>query len=38
MVAVDRDDGFRRVPRPSAHAFARVARTGDLARLRVGPG
>lgn len=30
LVGVDRDDGLRRIVRPSAHAFAEVARTGRL--------
>jgi beta-glucosidase len=34
LVAIDRDDNFRRVPRPSAHAFARVARSGRIPDLR----
>jgi beta-glucosidase len=34
LVGIDRDDGLRRVVRPSAHAFGRVARTGRLAALR----
>jgi beta-glucosidase len=36
MIGIDRADDFRRVPRPSAEAFARVARSGDLATLRTG--
>jgi beta-glucosidase len=36
MIAIDRADGFRRHPRPSAEAFARVARSGDLTTLRAG--
>lgn len=34
LVAVARDDDFRRTPKPSAHAFARVARSGRIADLR----
>jgi beta-glucosidase len=34
LVAVDRDKDFTRDPKPSAHAFARVATTGRLAALR----
>jgi beta-glucosidase len=34
LVGIDRDDELRRVVRPSAHAFGRVARTGRLAALR----
>nr|MDT0661947.1 glycoside hydrolase family 1 protein [Micromonospora sp. DSM 115978] len=34
LVAVERDGDLRRVPKPSAHAFARVARSGRLAALR----
>ncbi|MDN4476803.1 glycoside hydrolase family 1 protein [Demequina sp. SYSU T00192] len=34
LIAVDRAHGFTRTPKPSAHAFARVARTGRLAALR----
>jgi beta-glucosidase len=34
LVGIDREDGLRRVVRPSAHAFGRVARTGRLAALR----
>jgi beta-glucosidase len=34
LIAVDRDKDFARVPKPSAHAFARVATTGRLAALR----
>jgi beta-glucosidase len=30
LIAVDRQNDFRRVPKPSAHAFARVARTGRI--------
>ncbi|WP_250007529.1 glycoside hydrolase family 1 protein [Actinoplanes sp. M2I2] len=30
LIAVDHDDDFARLPKPSAHAFARVARTGRL--------
>jgi beta-glucosidase len=33
LIAVDRDRDFRRVPKPSAYAFARVARTGRIAAL-----
>lgn len=34
LIAVDRDDDFRRIPKPSAHALTRVARTGRIAALR----
>jgi len=34
LVEVDREDDLRRIPRPSAHAFGRVARSGRLADLR----
>lgn len=34
LVAVDRAEGFRREPKPSAYAFRRVAESGDLSRLR----
>jgi beta-glucosidase len=34
LIAVDRENGFRRIPKPSAHAYARVARSGSLAALR----
>ena len=34
IVGIDRDDGLRRVVRPSAEAFGRVARSGDLGDLR----
>ncbi|KRE30832.1 glycoside hydrolase family 1 protein [Agromyces sp. Soil535] len=34
LIAVDRIDGFRRTPKPSAHAFARVARSGRIGELR----
>jgi beta-glucosidase len=34
LIAVDRDNHFTRVPKPSAYAFARVAATGHLAALR----
>ena len=34
IVAIDRGDGLRRVVRPSAEAFGRVARSGDLSELR----
>lgn len=33
LVAIDREDDFRRHPKPSAHAFARVARSGRIAEL-----
>jgi beta-glucosidase len=33
LVGIDRSDGLRRVVRPSAEAFGRVAATGDLAAL-----
>jgi beta-glucosidase len=36
LIAVDRDRGFRRIPKPSAHAFARVARSGRIVALREG--
>jgi beta-glucosidase len=34
LVGINRQEDLRRVVRPSAHAFGRVARTGDLAALR----
>ena len=37
LIAVDREHGFARHPKPSAHAFARVARTGRIDALREGP-
>jgi len=36
LVGIDREDGLRRVVRPSAEAFGRVARTGRLANLTIG--
>jgi beta-glucosidase len=33
LIGIDRGDGLRRIVRPSAHAFARVARSGSLAAL-----
>jgi len=30
LIAVDREDGFRREPKPSAYAFARVAASGRI--------
>ena len=33
LVGIDRADGLRRVVRPSARAYAAVARTGDLGAL-----
>lgn len=33
LIAVDRANGFTRHPKPSAHAFSRVARTGVIAAL-----
>lgn len=33
LVAIDRHDGLRRVPRPSAVAFGRLAETGSLSEL-----
>lgn len=33
LIAVDRDRDFLRIPKPSAHALARVARTGSIAAL-----
>jgi len=33
LIAVDRDDDFRRIPKPSAHAFARVASSGRISAL-----
>ncbi|NKY10419.1 family 1 glycosylhydrolase [Cellulomonas hominis] len=37
LIAVDREDDFRRIPKPSAHALARVARTGRIAALDEAP-
>ena len=34
LIAVDRDKNFTRTPKPSAHAFARLATTGRLDALR----
>ena len=34
LIAVDRENGFLRMPKPSAHAYARVVRTGSIAALR----
>jgi beta-glucosidase len=34
LISVDRSSGFTRTPKPSAHALARVARTGRIAALR----
>jgi beta-glucosidase len=34
LIAVDRENAFARIPKPSAYAFARVARTGRLGALR----
>lgn len=34
LVAIDRKDDFKRLPKPSAHAFARVAKSGRIASLR----
>ncbi|WP_089020325.1 glycoside hydrolase family 1 protein [Micromonospora coriariae] len=36
LIAVDHDHDLRRTPKPSAHAFARVATTGRLDALRHG--
>lgn len=36
LVGIDREDGLRRVVRPSAEAFGRVATSGDLGALRHG--
>lgn len=36
LIAVDRQDGFRRIPKPSAAAFSRVIRSGAIADLRAG--
>ena len=33
LVEIDRGDGLRRIPRPSAYAFGRVARSGNIADL-----
>jgi beta-glucosidase len=38
LVGVDRADGFRRTPHPSAHLFGEVARRGDLTPLREAAG
>ncbi|MGE5763012.1 MAG: glycoside hydrolase family 1 protein [Mycobacterium leprae] len=37
LVGIDRDDGLRRVVRPSARLFGQVARTGSLTPLAAGP-
>jgi hypothetical protein len=34
LIAIDRDRDFARTPKPSAHAFARIAATGRLGALR----
>jgi beta-glucosidase len=34
LIAVDRQNGFARRPKPSAYAFERVARSGRIAELR----
>jgi beta-glucosidase len=34
LIAVERDNDFRRVPKPSAYAYGRVATTGRLSALR----
>lgn len=34
LVAIDRANGLERIPKPSAHALARVARSGRIADLR----
>jgi len=34
LIAVDREDGFRRIPKDSAFAYSRVARSGRIAALR----
>jgi beta-glucosidase len=34
LIAIDHDDDFARIPKPSANAFARVATSGRLDRLR----
>ncbi|MFL6140589.1 MAG: glycoside hydrolase family 1 protein [Labedaea sp.] len=34
LIAVDRDTDFARFPKPSAHAFAKLAATGRIAALR----
>jgi beta-glucosidase len=36
LVGIDRENGLRRVPRASAHAFGRVAKSGRIADLRAG--
>ncbi|WES64434.1 glycoside hydrolase family 1 protein [Microbacter sp. GSS18] len=36
LIAVDREGDFERRPKPSAHAFERVARTGRIAACREG--
>lgn len=38
LIAVDRANGFRRDPKPSAFALQRVAESGDLSRLRAAGG
>ena len=30
LIGIDREDGLRRVVRPSAHAYGELARTGSL--------
>ena len=37
LIAVDHDNDFARIPKPSAYAFARVAETGRLDLLRRSP-
>jgi beta-glucosidase len=34
LIAVDRDNGFERRPKPSAYAFSRIATSGRIAALR----
>jgi beta-glucosidase len=36
LIGVDRQDGFRRIVKPSAYAFEQVARSGRIAALRSG--
>jgi beta-glucosidase len=38
LIAVDHDSDFARIPKPSAHEFARIARTGQLPALSGKPG
>jgi beta-glucosidase len=34
LIAIDHDNDFRRIPKPSAHAFARIATAGRVEPIR----